>query len=389
MNRFKYTNILLLVLSVLVMQVAGAQTFYLMRHAEKIDDGSKDPDLTSQGRLRAQNIAAMLADVGIKRIYTTDYKRTQQTAQPLASFLGVSVNSYDPRGLLEFANELKSMSSDAMIVGHSNTTPMLAYLLSGQEMRDLDEVDFDNVFQIIIKGDGVTVNTLKSLPSKVTQARSLIVTEAANYFNGQLTFDVMKQDKMLGEMVYQYQQTEGEYLLTEQLDIKSLKTAVQTQLTVDSETLMPVNMVMSGMKGEKVDVQLGWQGQHLVGYSHVPRAAYKTQGKISFDQQISKPSYERKSLMLLAHLIALKPNTDQLISWFNAADGHNHLVNIILEGEETIDVPAGTFETVKIQYSGGAPSYYIWVDKQQPKVVKIKEIKSPFSYELSDFEIHE
>ena len=57
-------------------------TIYLVRHAEKAK--GKDPVLTAQGKQRAENLAQMLQDAGVTRVYSTDYRRTQQTAAPSA-----------------------------------------------------------------------------------------------------------------------------------------------------------------------------------------------------------------------------------------------------------------------------------------------------------------
>lgn len=147
--------------------VTQAQTFYLVRHTEKVDDGSKDPVLTQPGQKRAQNIAAMLSHAGIKYIFSTDYQRTQLTAKPLADFLNVEITSYDPSQLPSFAIQLQALDGNALVVGHSNTTPQLAQLLSGQPAIELDESDYDHVFQVVFNGDEVTVNMLKSLPTQL------------------------------------------------------------------------------------------------------------------------------------------------------------------------------------------------------------------------------
>src|SRR4051812_14663267 len=59
-------------------------TLFLVRHAEKASDGGNDPGLSAAGQQRAQALARMLKDAGIAAIFTTEFKRTQATAAPLA-----------------------------------------------------------------------------------------------------------------------------------------------------------------------------------------------------------------------------------------------------------------------------------------------------------------
>jgi broad specificity phosphatase PhoE len=67
---------------------------FVVRHAERADAGMQaqnDPPLSAAGEARAQKLAAMLADSGVKDIFATEFKRTQDTAKPLAMKTGVAV----------------------------------------------------------------------------------------------------------------------------------------------------------------------------------------------------------------------------------------------------------------------------------------------------------
>ena len=141
-----------------------AKSFYLIRHAEKVDDGSKDPALTLQGQQRALNIAHMLSQAGIKQVFATNYQRTQLTAKPLADHLGLPVTTYDPQELTAFADQLKAQEGNVLIVGHSNTTPLLVHLLSGEPTFKMSEAAYDNIFQVVIEAGQITLTQFKSLP---------------------------------------------------------------------------------------------------------------------------------------------------------------------------------------------------------------------------------
>ncbi|WP_444996588.1 SixA phosphatase family protein [Aliikangiella sp. IMCC44359] len=121
-------------------------TIYLVRHAEKQTDDTKNPSLTQQGQQRAKKLAQTLKLKNIKRIFSTQYKRTIQTALPLAKQLKIDIEFYDPGKLLLFANEITTLKENILIVGHSNTTPVLVELLGGKPFGKIKENEYDRLY---------------------------------------------------------------------------------------------------------------------------------------------------------------------------------------------------------------------------------------------------
>lgn len=94
---------------------------YAVRHAEKGSDG-RDPELTPEGKARAEALARLLTHVKLDAVYSTDTKRTRGTAAPAAAGHGVEIQSYAPGRL---AKALAAQGGTALVVGHSNTVPAL------------------------------------------------------------------------------------------------------------------------------------------------------------------------------------------------------------------------------------------------------------------------
>ncbi len=381
-------KLLMGILLIINLVTVNAKTIYLSRHAEKVGDGSKDPALTEQGQERANNLAKMLSTAKIEHIYSTNYRRTQLTAKPLADFLGIEVKIYNPRDLNAFAEILKQQQGNAWVVGHSNTTPMLTYLLSDQATFSLDEVDFDNLFQVVFGEEKTTLNVLKSLPTQATQTLSQFKPLTTNYFEGDLTFDMLFKGEKVGQSIHQFRQEQDTYELKELTQIERMGIDATIQVTVNANDLAPKQLSMKGHVGAPVDISLNWQKNQVTGHTDMQRELFKKQGRIDLDTSFPEGTLERTSSIMLAHLLPVKPSVELLIQWFNGYDGSTKLVNVIYHGEEKITVPAGTFDTYKIEYSGGAPSQYYWIDKKAPKLVKIKVIHSPWSYELSDIDLN-
>ncbi|MBT6162814.1 histidine phosphatase family protein [Flavobacteriales bacterium] len=127
-------------------------TIYLVRHAEKQSD-SNDPPLTECGVERSESLSVLLDAVPLEAVFSTDYKRTQSTALPTAVDQGLDIESYATDDLTAIANQLLINRQDALVVGHSNTTAVLAGLLIGQEMGSFDESIYNRVYQVVIAGD--------------------------------------------------------------------------------------------------------------------------------------------------------------------------------------------------------------------------------------------
>ncbi|OUS27856.1 hypothetical protein A9Q98_08200 [Thalassotalea sp. 42_200_T64] len=134
-------------------------TIYLVRHAEKLTD-KKDPALTRCGLARSESIAKQLQLINIEMLYSTNYKRTQQTAAPISTSKRLSVISYDPANLPTFAKTLLATKKNAVVVGHSNTTAVLAGLLAEQSLTSFDESIYDRIYQVVRINGGVQLNIL-------------------------------------------------------------------------------------------------------------------------------------------------------------------------------------------------------------------------------------
>ena len=158
--RIKFLSICLLLM---LLSTADAATFYLLRHAEK--QTGDNPELTAQGQKRAGRVAKLLLLTDIQAVYSTDYQRTRQTAEPIAQVKNLPVQLYNPKPLKQFAQKLIDLNENAIIVGHSNTTPELVNLLSGHTVPAMDEGTFNLIYQVITIPDSADKKALINILS--------------------------------------------------------------------------------------------------------------------------------------------------------------------------------------------------------------------------------
>ena len=126
-------------------------TFILVRHAEK--DYGRDPILIEKGVERAERLKEILKNTSLDAVYSTNTKRTQQTAGPTAKEKGLNIISYSAAELQEFSKNLKRLykGKTVLVVGHSNTTPAMAnYLTETDEYPRFSELDYTNLYVVTL-----------------------------------------------------------------------------------------------------------------------------------------------------------------------------------------------------------------------------------------------
>ena len=142
-------------------------TVFLVRHAEKEDEPKQDPPLKKEGATRSQELARLLSDAGVKTIITSQFKRTNQTAEPLASKLGLTVTSISlksnptnpkliaEKSTAEVVNKiLEHAGESVLLIGHSNSLPDVIKMLGGDVVPTIDERKFDDLFIVTVYAKG-------------------------------------------------------------------------------------------------------------------------------------------------------------------------------------------------------------------------------------------
>ena len=121
--------------------------YYVVRHLHT-PEGERDPDLTAEGQRQARLLAEMLASARPAAIYVSRYKRTAQTAAPLAERLGLTPIVYDPADTPALVARVRAGPTPALVVGHSNTVPDIVEQLGGTRPGPLVHEDFGDVWEI-------------------------------------------------------------------------------------------------------------------------------------------------------------------------------------------------------------------------------------------------
>lgn len=139
-------------------------TIIFVRHAEKMADAGSDPSLSPAGQKRARELARQMAQAdvvaGVDVIYSTPYKRTLETVEPLALALNsMVVNTYSAddteQVILDILGNHKGKI--ILVVGHSDTVPkLIANLGASKNVPAIADDEYDNMYIVSIPWFGKT-----------------------------------------------------------------------------------------------------------------------------------------------------------------------------------------------------------------------------------------
>jgi broad specificity phosphatase PhoE len=127
---------------------AAPGTIVLVRHAERAPAPmTDDPPLTDAGSARAARLAERLARADVKAIFVTRFRRSRDTAAPLAAALKLEpVVESETSALVA---KLKARDEPTvLVVGHSDTLPDIVKAFGGPTVTIADD-QFDDLFVLV------------------------------------------------------------------------------------------------------------------------------------------------------------------------------------------------------------------------------------------------
>ena len=150
-------NICLLLVALFCFSIIGkAQApvteIFIVRHADR--NGALD-ELTAAGIVRANELKRVLALSKIDSIFSTNFVRTKQTAQPLATLNGLPIKIYSDIPQLIRRITTYSAKKRVLVVGHSDTADDLIRQCGCKPPAAIDPqmpgTQFDNLFLVHVQ----------------------------------------------------------------------------------------------------------------------------------------------------------------------------------------------------------------------------------------------
>ena len=138
-------------------------TYYLIRHAEKDRSNPEDqnPPLNEDGIARAALWTKVFQKIKFDEIYSTEYKRTQQTVSAISLESDIKLTPYSPNNLYSEDFKTRTQGKTVLVVGHSNTTPQFVNKIIGEERyENMDDSDNGSLYIVTVAGKKTKVQVL-------------------------------------------------------------------------------------------------------------------------------------------------------------------------------------------------------------------------------------
>ena len=127
---------------------------YLVRHAEKVTSNpdDQDPELTPSGYARAQALENYFKNIPVDALFSSPYKRTRLTLEPLAA--GREIKTYNAHGAAALNEIIRNQYSGktVLVAAHSNTILEIIEALGGKRpVPSIADTKYDYIFKVTLR----------------------------------------------------------------------------------------------------------------------------------------------------------------------------------------------------------------------------------------------
>src|SRR3954465_6566912 len=122
-------------------------TVLLVRHADvgKTIGAPKSEPLNENGRRRAETLVGLAGALRVAAIFKSNAARTEETAQPLATKLHLTMQNAPAPAELAATIASGTLGAVVLVVGHSDTVPKTVAAFLGKAIPTIPHAEFDNL----------------------------------------------------------------------------------------------------------------------------------------------------------------------------------------------------------------------------------------------------
>ncbi|GAB5525590.1 MAG: hypothetical protein Roseis2KO_34620 [Roseivirga sp.] len=153
-------------------------------------------------------------------------------------------------------------------------------------------------------------------------------------------------------------------------------------LYLNGETLASDSVLITGrLSGFPIENKLRWHGDTVSGYMNFPKSA--TRGTVSLKKGLPAGTKARLASFVLSPFYkGLKEGMTFSYPQFSSMDGELRSVTAKVVGSENVTIDGKSYETHRLELTGGVVDQNIFIDKAKPRIVKISFKNIDWIYEL-------
>jgi hypothetical protein len=192
----------------------------------------------------------------------------------------------------------------------------------------------------------------------------------------------MVQGNALGFSVYSVESRTGGWTLRESTNVMNGMIVQKTALETDG-ALVPTSLIQSGsMQGQALTTNIAFAGGKATGRA---MSASQTGPKtIEVNTTLPGGTIEADAVQSLLPLLRWVADAKFTLNVFNAGKGVVETMTLAVVGSESVTVPAGTFDTWKVEQKQGETSAMLFITKDvSRRLVKVAPVGQPIELHLA------
>lgn len=184
-----------------------------------------------------------------------------------------------------------------------------------------------------------------------------------------------------GGMTYGWRREGNTYVISDRTEMQPniLETA---KGVIDAKTFLPVSNKIDFAVGDSRNIfDVAWNEGARSGTVNINQ-----EGQAPRTVDVSDPNHPESIIRLsIFGVIAAMPLAEDFsvdVPWYNTLSNSIETVTLAHVGFETVETPAGTFETHKVHIQNGTPENMVYVTRSLPhQVVRIDVLGRPMHFE--------
>ena len=216
-------------------------------------------------------------------------------------------------------------------------------------------------------------------PEDLTVKTALVNWDLSKLVPRSDSFTILVQGKSFGFQTTKLEKADGGWTYSEETRLAAF---VQHKTEVRfTDKIVMQSVTQSGKtQGQDTKIDVTYANGHAKGTANVPGPeGIKT---VNVDADVPAGALDDNILKPIFAALRWAPGAKFAIPMFQSGKGSATTLTIVVGGEESIEIIAGTFDTWKVNVSGGDSPLTMWVEKGNGRVVKLALVGQPVEFQL-------